>query len=266
MTTKLIKRVIMRQNFKKIIIIYSILIFLISIIFIIGCSESQTGKDKDVRCDMEYILPLPAEVQDKLYNANPYNEIYSDGTRDEGIDFEFKIDPESDDITEEDLINGYMLYQVIAPCDGVVMDILHGEIIEGTLSSIFGPGYGVSIGIKYDENRLTAVALETRCYEEEDIEIQKNHILVEVGDVVKQGDLLAYFFVTNHIVPEDLVPNFSYPIIDWRVYQVTASIEDPEELIYASICPYSKCTYQAKLDLEGIFSRFYGDDYVICVP
>jgi hypothetical protein len=127
---------------------------------------------------------LPVANTDLVVGGQQFNSEYA-GVVHTGLDFTFASP----------------LPAIVAPCDGVVVEInQHPIALDNIITDVV---------IKYNDDWSTFIAFEPYSPDPTIAEAQASQIAVTVGQVVHRGDLLGHLFVPDPIT--------AFPHIHWQV-------------------------------------------------
>ena len=156
------------------------------------------------------VCTLPVADPGLVVGGQQYNSV-SGGVTHTGLDFEFATP----------------LPAIVAPCDGVIVQINRHAISEGNV--IF------DVVIKYNSDWTTFVAFEPYSPDPGIATHQEEQIAVTLNQVVRRGDLLG------HLV----VPATEFPHVHWGVNRSDA--------LRTPVCPRDDLLPEAKSALDALY-------------
>ncbi len=184
----------------------------------IGADESSVTGTVGACSDYAFpsgdpICALPVTDPSLVVGGQQFNSVSADGVTHTGLDFEFAT----------------ALPSIVAPCDGVIVEINRHPITLGNV--IF------DVVIKYNDDWSTFIAFEPYSPDPIIAAEQAAQLAVTINQVVHRGDLLGRL----------VVPSTEYPHVHWGVTR-----SDAER---TPVCPRDYLTPDAQLELDELYTR-----------
>jgi len=161
------------------------------------------------------VCDLPIADPSLVTGGQQYNSV-SGGVTHTGLDFKFASP----------------LPAIIAPCDGVIVEINRHAISLGNII--------VDVAIKYNDDWRTFIAFEPYSPDSAIADEQEARIAVELNQVVRRGDLLGHL-----VVPD---PITEFPHVHWGVNRSDAG--------GAPVCPRDTLTAEGQAALDALYGSF----------